>query len=165
MHCFENAAYTTRDNTVKARANYNRGNAAFMLATHTPEISREDAIRSLQHAVNSYQTALNINPDYEDAAFNLKTALQMLHMIQNNSQQQQQNDDNADSNDEDNENSDENSSNSQNSNSSAAADQQEKQEVKPPNLTPEDIIKEENKNRLKRSRKTHADFGKVKTNW
>ncbi len=162
---FALARNTTDNPTLAIDAQYNMGNTYYMLTFHTPNITRQNAIFNMQHAIASYQAVIQQNPNHKNATYNLKVAKEMLkHLQQSNTQQQKNQDANSDNNG--NQNSQDNDSSSKSkSSSSNESDKQDQENISPPNLTPDDILKEENKNNLRRSRKTHANFGKVKINW
>ncbi len=164
---FTTAAQSTDNKLLAIDALYNTGNSFFMMAIHTPGISQELAIDNLQHAIAAYQSVIFNKPDHKDAIFNLEASQKMLAAMQQSSANNSDGEEGESENESDeNEESDKNSASDSKEMSSDKSNQDEDEdEMSAPSLTPDDIIKEEEKNNLKRSRKKHSDFGKVKMNW
>ncbi len=164
---FTSVAQSTDNESLAIDAIYNAGNSFFMMAIHTPDISQETAIESVQHAIAAYQSVILNKPDHKDAIFNLDASQKMLAAMQQSSASKNDGQEGeSESESDEGEDSDENSTaDSKDLSSDKSNQDKEEDEMAAPNLTPDDIIKEEDKNNLKRSRKKHADFGKVKMNW
>jgi Ca-activated chloride channel family protein len=69
---FETAALRSRDLGLEAEAWYNLGNTAFRQAERQEDSDIEKSLEHYEEAVRFYQTALEKNPELEDAAFNLE---------------------------------------------------------------------------------------------
>jgi hypothetical protein len=69
---FENAALGSDDLHLEAMAWYNMGNTAFGQARRQEDSDLEKALEHYREAVGFYQTALEKDPELEDAAFNLE---------------------------------------------------------------------------------------------
>ncbi len=69
---FEKAALESRDLGLEAEAWYNLGNTAFRQAERQEDSDLEKSLEHYEEAVRFYQTALEKNPELEDAAFNLE---------------------------------------------------------------------------------------------
>ena len=69
---FEKAALRSRDLGLEANAWYNLGNTAFRQAQRQEDSDLEKSLEHYEEAVRFYQTALEKNPELEDAAFNLE---------------------------------------------------------------------------------------------
>jgi tetratricopeptide (TPR) repeat protein len=167
LFSFSQAANATSDEKLAVDSVYNMGNTYFMAAIHTPGISAKDAINNARHAVAAFQSVVERRPNHKDAQFNLKAARKLLDtMLSAASKQQNKQDQNGDDNqDMDQDSQEDDSTDSDKATSDDSKQNPDDEETSPPNLTPDDILREENKNKLKRSRKKHADFGKVEMNW
>jgi tetratricopeptide (TPR) repeat protein len=163
---FSAASESTESESLAIDAAYNSGNAFFTTALSSGKTSREAAIANLQHAIISYQIVINADPNHTNAIFNLSVSQKFMAMLMqaapNNNNGQN---DDSDNTEEPNDDSDQTNSADSKDSQSGKANKDENEEISAPNLTPDDIIKEEDKNNLKRSRKKHSDFGKVKMNW
>jgi Ca-activated chloride channel family protein len=71
---FEKAALASRDLGLEAEAWYNLGNTAFRQAERQEDSDLEKSLEHYEEAVRFYQTALEKDPELEDAAFNLEVA-------------------------------------------------------------------------------------------
>lgn len=85
-----------RSNDVKLQQDdfYNLGNARFRIGQHTEKSDAGATIKSWEEAVQSYETALQLNPADADAKFNhdlVKRKLEDLKQQQQEQKQQQQN--------------------------------------------------------------------------
>ena len=69
---FENAALRSEDLHLEAEAWYNLGNTAFRQAERQEDSDLEKSLERYEEAVRFYQTALEKDPELEDAAFNLE---------------------------------------------------------------------------------------------
>jgi tetratricopeptide (TPR) repeat protein/uncharacterized protein YegL len=163
---FTSAAQSTDNESLAIDSAYNAGNSFFMMAIHTPGTTAQQAAENIQHAIAAYQSVIFSKPDHKDAAYNLEAAQKMLALMHKSAVSNNEGEDgDSEKQDEKSEEADESSSADSNDSSSDKSNQDQDEEMSAPNLTPDDIIKEEDKNNLKRSRKKHADFGKVKMNW
>lgn len=69
---FEKAAFRSEDLRLEAEAWYNLGNTAFRQAERQEDSDLEKSLEHYEEAVRFYQTALEKDPELEDAAFNLE---------------------------------------------------------------------------------------------
>jgi len=69
---FEKAALRSTDLGLEAKAWYNMGNTAFRQAERQEDSDLEKSLEHYEEAVRFYRTALEKDPDLEDAAFNLE---------------------------------------------------------------------------------------------
>ncbi len=160
---FTHATEETDNESLAINAMYNSGNSYFMMAVHAPPQTTTLTITgNIQNAINAYLSVIMLKPEHADATFNLKAARSFLEQMATSNNE---NGDEGESDSNSEEESEDNSSSDSNKSSSDTTNQEAEEEMSPPNLTPDDIIKEENKNSLNRSRKKHADFGKVEMNW
>lgn len=155
-------AYENSENIIlQERAIYNLGNSYFNLAFSSETKSKDAAITLLQQTILCYESALSINPENVDAQFNMDAARAILSSLstQPNSDNNQQTDD-ADENADENDNSDEQPSENTDQSTDTLED-----EMDPPVITPDEILEEEERNKLVRSREKHAEFSKTEKNW
>jgi len=162
---FSIAAESAESDLLAVDAIYNTGNTLFSAALDSENISREKAILNLQQSIAAYQSVISIVPDHTNAIFNLDASRKFMLMLQQPAPNNNSNNDDSENEQNSDEDSDQNSTADSKDSQSGKADKAEDEEISAPNLTPDDIIKEEDKNNLKRSRKKHSDFGKVKMNW
>ena len=162
---FTQAAETADNESLAIDAVYNTGNSYFMMATKPQsKTTTLETIQNIQSAIIAYQSVIMLNPDHTDAVFNLKAANGFMELLQKSSDNKDNKDEGESESESDEESEDKSDSDSKES-TSDKSEQDTEEEISAPNLTPDDIIKEENKNSLNRSRKKHADFGKVEKNW
>ena len=69
---FERATLRAEDLSLEAEAWYNLGNTAFRQAERQEDSDLEKSLEHYEEAVRFFQTALEKNPELEDAAFNLE---------------------------------------------------------------------------------------------
>ena len=69
---FQKAALRSRDLSLEARAWYNLGNTAFRQAERQEDSDLEKSLEHYEEAVRFYETALEKDPELQDAAFNLE---------------------------------------------------------------------------------------------
>ena len=87
-----NSALVTQDLQLQERAYYNLGNTEYRLGTETPTPDKK--LANWEHAVGSYESALKLNPNDQDAKFNLEVVKKKLEELEK--QQQQNKDKNKD---------------------------------------------------------------------
>ncbi|MDP6404313.1 MAG: VWA domain-containing protein [Alphaproteobacteria bacterium] len=71
-------AFNTDDTRLAALAYYNLGNARYVQALDVRETSVEDAVGFIEQAIESYRAALSLQPEMEDAMYNLELAYRLL---------------------------------------------------------------------------------------
>jgi Ca-activated chloride channel family protein len=86
---FEETLKST-DVPLQQSAYYNLGNTQFRIGQEAEKTKPDDAIKTWQQAVKSYDAALQIKPDDADAKFNRDLVQQKLQQLQQQQQQQQQ---------------------------------------------------------------------------
>lgn len=92
---FEDAAKAFKDALkssdlgVQQEAYYNRGNALFMRGKETVKTDPEHSMEKWQEAVASYDGALQLNPENDDARVNLALVQKRLEVLQKQQEQQQ----------------------------------------------------------------------------
>ncbi len=94
---FEELSQADIDRELKARSNYNLGNTHFRL-------------EQFDEAMGAYQQALLLNPDDDDARYNIEVLLRRQEDPENQDQDQDQDQDSGESEDDDQHNDDENES-------------------------------------------------------
>lgn len=161
---FEQAAEASTDKTLSINSFYNLGNSLFGLAFSEENSTRDEAMNLIRQSIDAYESALEINPDHEDALFNLDIARKALEIIKKSATQKSDKKGTEKSDIKD------DMDPTQEGDTTDAKNTEEDPEYAdekqpPPNLTPEDIINEETKNKLDRSRKKFAGFGNTKKNW
>jgi Ca-activated chloride channel family protein len=97
---FKEAALKSRFPDLGSRAKYNLGNCAFRLAEHQRGSDLKKAVEHCRTSIQYYQEALELNPEFKQAAENiervrlyLKTLLDELKQQQEDQNQQQKNQD------------------------------------------------------------------------
>lgn len=83
-------AAKSADTAVAASSRYNLGNCDYAKALHAAEQDKNAAIGLLQRAINSYRSALRLNPDLVDARTNIELAGELIRKLREEQQQQQQ---------------------------------------------------------------------------
>jgi Ca-activated chloride channel family protein len=86
------ATLKSTDVPLQQSAYYNLGNTQFRIGQESEKAKPEDAIKTWQQAVKSYDAALQIKPDDADAKFNRDLVQQKLQQLQQQQQQQKQQD-------------------------------------------------------------------------
>lgn len=165
LQCFAHTAATSVDDALSVKARYNIGNSMFSMAFSEETTDKETAMDLIRQAIAAYESALAIDPEYEDALYNLEIARNALELIKNADDKNNMPEDGSEKSDVSEEEDPTQQSQSTDSDSTDEQEQEMEEEQVPPNLTPEDILKEEEDNKLTRSRKKHADFAKTKMNW
>ncbi len=88
---FKEAASKTKSLPFEAKAWYNLGNVAFREGERQEDSDLQKALASLEESVRSYVTALEKDPELEEAAENLETArLKIKDLLDKIKNQQQQ---------------------------------------------------------------------------
>jgi tetratricopeptide (TPR) repeat protein len=87
---FEDAALKTRDLALEAKAWYNMGNCAFREGERQTDSDLEKALEQYKESVQFYMTALEKDPDLEDAAHNLEVARLVIKDLLDKIKQQQE---------------------------------------------------------------------------
>ena len=164
---FTRAAETAPSEELSTVASYNVGNSMFMMAFSENSLAKEDAMDLLRGSIGAYEAVLKENPGYEDAVFNMGIARQALQAIKKSKDGDTENKDGTEERevDEDENPTQESEPSDTDKNTSRGDENEEEDEQKAPNLTPEEILEEEEKNKLTRSRKKHAEFSKTRKNW
>jgi tetratricopeptide (TPR) repeat protein/uncharacterized protein YegL len=167
LMCFARAAETAPPGELSAVASYNVGNSMFMMAFSEESLAREDAMELLRGSIAAYETAVEANPDYEDAVFNMGIARQALEAIRKSKDGDTENEDGTEEREvgEDENPTQESEPSDTDKNTEQGEEDESEDEQKAPNLTPEEILEEEEKNKLTRSRKKHSEFSKTRKNW
>lgn len=167
LMCFARAAESAESEELSAIASYNMGNTMFMMAFSEESMAREDAMDLLRGSIAAYESALDANPDHEDAVFNLNTARRALELMRSAGEQDTDNAEGTESREvgEDEDPTQQSEATSTDQAADRKEETEEEDDHKAPNLTPEEVLEEEEKNKLSRSRKTHSGFGKTRKNW
>jgi Ca-activated chloride channel family protein len=84
------ATLKSTDVPLQQSAYYNLGNTQFRIGQETAKTKPDDAIKTWQQAVKSYDAALQIKPDDADAKFNRDLVQRKLESLQQQQQQKQQ---------------------------------------------------------------------------
>jgi Ca-activated chloride channel family protein len=113
-----NSSLATEDLQLQERAFYNLGNTHYRLGDEENDPSKKKA--SWEQSVNSYESALKLNPNDSDAKYNLELAKKRLEELK---QQEQKKDQKQDK-------SDENKDQKQDQQNQSKSDQQKEQEKK-----------------------------------
>ena len=87
---FKEAAVKTKDLGLEARSNYNLGNCAFRQAERQRDSDLKKSIEALEESVQHYQRALELDPDYTDAARNIEVARLTMKTILDEIKKQQE---------------------------------------------------------------------------
>ena len=82
-----NSALVTQDLQLQERAYYNLGNTEYRLGTEAPAPEKKQA--NWEHSIGSYESALKLNPNDQDAKFNLELVKKKLEELQKQQQQKQ----------------------------------------------------------------------------
>jgi tetratricopeptide (TPR) repeat protein len=85
-----NEALQTRDTHLMSRARYNLGNVKYQLSLYAMQTFR-DAIGPLRAAMAYYREALALDPEFEDALYNLELAHRFMRQLQDQNVQPQAN--------------------------------------------------------------------------
>ncbi len=83
-----NAALAAQDLQLQERAYYNLGNTEYRLGATAPALEKKQT--HWEQAISSYESALKLNPQDEDAKFNLKLVKQKLEELPKQKQQENQ---------------------------------------------------------------------------
>jgi tetratricopeptide (TPR) repeat protein len=173
LNYFERAAEQANSESLRANALYNQGNCMFKLAFSEQAVNRQVAVECVRQSIQLYEQVVARAPDYADAVFNLKVAQAFMQLLQQAKQQADSQSDNDQDNDDDEQMDDDEDGDmykqrsSEKPNSSRAPSQMQSsdEEQQAPNLTPDDVLEEERRNQLKRSRKKFSKFGETEKNW
>ncbi|MBW2328069.1 MAG: VWA domain-containing protein [Deltaproteobacteria bacterium] len=87
-----NNGLKTEDLSLQARSYYNRGNTQFFLGAGTEKTDPEHTIKLWQQALKSYQAALALQPEDEEAAHNRNVVEKKLEQLKKQEQENQQKD-------------------------------------------------------------------------
>ena len=85
-----NNGLKTEDLSLQARSYYNRGNTQFFLGAGTEKTDPEHTIKLWQQALKSYQAALALHPEDEEAAHNRNVVEKKLEQLKKQEQENQQ---------------------------------------------------------------------------
>jgi len=91
LPAFQNALGTDQVG-VQQQAYYDMGNTQYRLGQKSEKTSPQDTIKTWQGAVQSYDAALKLKPDDEDAKFNRDFVQKKLDQLQKQQQQQEKQD-------------------------------------------------------------------------
>ena len=82
-----NNGLQTEDLSLQAKSYYNRGNTQFFLGAGTEKTDPEHTIKLWQQALESYQAALALQPEDEEAAHNRKVVEKKLEQLKKQEQE------------------------------------------------------------------------------
>jgi Ca-activated chloride channel family protein len=129
------------DLSLQAKAYYNRGNAQFQKGSESQQGNPESTLELWQQALESYESALQLNPTDNLATENRKFVEQKIKELQQ--QQEQQQDQNKDQND-DQQQEDENKKDGDKQQKSDNGDKDQSQQQNEPEQQPEEDDKQQN---------------------
>ena len=132
------------DSQTKSNAHYNVGNS--YLQSGLEDRNNPQSMEKFKNAISSYSEALKINPNNEDAKYNLSYARKMLKQMQQqqqqqNQQQQQQNQDQQQQQNQDNKNQDKDKQNKEQENQQQQQQQNEQNNDKQKENKPQNADK------------------------
>ena len=164
---FSRAAEAATAEPLSVDARYNMGNSMFMMAFGDDSAGKEDTMQLLRQSIDAYESVLRSQPEHENALYNMGVVRQVLEGIKDSGDQESDEQDGTESRDvgEDEESTKQSESSSQDAGNMQGQQDEGEDEQPAPNLTPEEVLEEEQENKLTRSRKTHAAFSKTKKNW
>ena len=80
----------TQDKLIEQRANFNLGNAKYKLAELAEKENLEQAVKSLEEAVNYYKRSIELDPSDNSAKFNYELADKLLKELKEKLKKQKQ---------------------------------------------------------------------------
>ena len=78
---FEKSASKAEDKDLEAKARFNQGNAFYKKAESLIPSDLSGALENCKKSIKNYQEALELDPDFEEAAENMETGRLMMKSI------------------------------------------------------------------------------------
>lgn len=87
---FQKAALSTKDLKLEARCKFNSGNCAFMESERQSDSDLEKSLNECKNAIQHYQDALRIDPEFQDARENIEVVRLVMKSILDEQKKQQE---------------------------------------------------------------------------